>query len=142
MWKNQYQMQDDMQKQKHEITGEDSPVVKTSVRGNAEKLAQMLLAGQYVEGHRLGYEFGPEDAIPEEIMVRPGKSADIVQVLDFAADLGARIRASTRSQEAKNETKPDGVRAEAREGKEGSSEASGTGIPANKATGVDAGEGK
>lgn len=142
MWKNQYQKQAEMKDQKHETTGDDTPVVKTPVRGNAEKLAQMLLAGQYVEGQRLGYEFGPEDAIPEEIMVRPGKSADIVQVLDFAADLGARIRASIRSQEAKNEAESAGVRKEAGEGKEGSSEASGTGIPANKATGVDAGEGQ
>lgn len=65
MWKNQFQKQADMGQQKHEITGEESPVVKTPVRGNAEKLAQMLLAGQYVEGQRLGYEFGPEDAIPQ-----------------------------------------------------------------------------
>lgn len=110
MWKNQYQKQSEMAKQKHEETGDESLVVKTQVRGNAEKLAQMMLAGQYVEGQRLGYEFGPEDAIPDEIRVRPGKSADIVQILDFAAELGSRIRASIRSQEAKSETVTNGLR--------------------------------
>nr|QJB19718.1 MAG: hypothetical protein [Microvirus sp.] len=139
MWKNQYQKQLDMCKQKHELTGEDSLVVKTAVRGNAEKLAQMLLAGQYVEGQRLGYEFGPEDAIPDTITVRPGKSADIVQVLDFAADLGARIRASIRSKEAKIEAEPTGVREEDGKGKESPSEASRAGISADSDPRTDGG---
>lgn len=129
MWKNQYQIQPEMAKQKHEETGEESLVVKTQVRGNAEKLAQMMLAGQYVEGQRLGYEFGPEDVIPDEIRVRPGRSADIVQVLDFAAELGSRIRASIRSKEGQVEAKSTGVREQAEQGKEGPSSASNARIP-------------
>ena len=140
MWSNQYQRAGRMDKSKHEITGDESPVVKTQVRGNAEKLAQMLLAGQYVEGQRLGYEFGPEDAIPDTIMVKPGKKADIVEVLDFAAELGARIRASIRSQEAHSEAESGGFGKEAGEGQKSKREAPEAGIRTAEATGTDGGE--
>lgn len=142
MWKNQYQKQPEMAKQKHEETGEESLVVKTQVRGNAEKLAQMMLAGQYVEGQRLGYEFGPEDVIPDEIRVRPGRSADIVQVLDFAAELGSRIRASIRSQEVKSETVTDGVRNEDESSSKSQSGETREGVQKAEIAGINGGQSK
>lgn len=97
---------------KGEDTGTETPVVAVHIRGNAEKLAQMMLAGQYVEAARLGYEFGPEDKIPDEILTRPGKKADITDVLDYVEQFGKRIRAQVRNMQKEQNDAAGGVRDE------------------------------
>lgn len=84
-----------------EITGDETPVVKTLIRGNSEKIAQMMLAGQYVEASRLGYEYGPEDKLPDQILTRPDKGADIIHVLKYVEDFGTRVREQVKERERK-----------------------------------------
>lgn len=114
---------------KGEDTGKETPVVAIQVRGNAEKLAQMMLAGQYVEAARLGYEFGPEDKIPDEILTRPDKKADITEVLEYVEQFGKRIRAQVRNmqKEPENERQNPGVPEENGSGSKGTKETAGSG---------------
>lgn len=111
MFATQWSRQEEKDERVHEITGNESMVVKTPVRGNSERLAQMMLAGQYVEAERIGYEYGPEDIIPEEISYRPGKSADPVEILKFVESFGRRIRESARKV-AEDAAKSTGLRKE------------------------------
>lgn len=76
-----------------ENTGPETLVVQVPVLSNAERIAQMLLNGQMLEAQRIGYEFGPEDELPDNIRTRPGKGADIVTVMEFMESFGDRIRA-------------------------------------------------
>lgn len=80
-----------------ENTGSESLVPNVRVIGNSERIAQMILAGQHLEANRIGYEYGPEDVIPEDAFVRPGRSADVTKVLDYIEDFGDRLRAHVAS---------------------------------------------
>lgn len=75
-----------------EMTGSETLVTKVAVLSNAERIAQMLLNGQMLEAYKIGYEFGPDDQIPENFRTRPGKGADIVTVMEFMESFGERIR--------------------------------------------------
>lgn len=115
-YKTQFTAQNE-RKVNFEVTGNESPVVKTVIRGNSEKLAQMTLAGVYAEGSRLGYEFGPEDRLPENIEVRPTRGTDVIDVMVYAEKLSKRIREAIATGGQKkgdetNETEPVRVREE------------------------------
>jgi len=123
MFVDQYRLQDrDVSKDVHEVTGDITPVVKVAVHGNAERLAQMMLAGQYAEAERIGYEYGPEDQLPDEIVPRPGRGVDPIDVLKYVEAFGARIRAQVaKMQEVGHERSNTGVSTEDRESEQSES---------------------
>lgn len=134
MYATQWTRQAEIKRKKpHEITGDESMVVKTPIKGNSERLAQMQLAGQYVEAQRIGYQFGPEDKIPAEIEVLPGRNVDPVDVLKYVEAFGRRIREQMRkATEAKDVRQDSGVSADAEAGSKSESKAPGKGIPASE----------
>lgn len=118
-----------------EVTGEETPVIKTNIRGNSEKLAQMQLAGVYAEGQRLGYHFEADEKLPAVINPPPGRGVDVIDVLKYAEDLNAKIRKAVINAQkgVTDETVTGGVRKEvASVGKdEGSTPGKGVSTPAS-----------
>ena len=74
-----------------EDTGTDTLVTQVPVMSNSALVGRSILAGQYIEAAKVGYEFGPQDKLPKEISVRPSKSADVVTLLDYIHDFRQRI---------------------------------------------------
>lgn len=130
MFTNQFSLQErDVRKDIHEQTGSITPVVKTTVKGNAEKLAQMMLAGQYAEAERVGYEYGPDDQLPDDIVPRPGRGVDPIEVLKYVEAFGQRIRSQIAEAKEKGHVRSDtGVSTEDREGEKSESDKAKEGV--------------
>lgn len=75
-----------------EETGSVSPVVNVPVMSNTERIAQLILSGQMLEAGRVGYEYGPDDKIPDNAYPRPGRNADITTLLGYIEHIGAKLR--------------------------------------------------
>jgi len=75
-----------------ENTGTLSPVTTVPCKGNSERIAQMILTGQFLEADRVGYQFSLDDPLPERIRTLPSRGADITEVLACVEETGRRIR--------------------------------------------------
>lgn len=67
-------------------------VTQVVVKSNTERIAQMLIAGQYMAAQRMGYQWTADDKIPEDARPLPGKNADVTAMLTWIQDFGGRLR--------------------------------------------------
>lgn len=116
-----------------EVTGDETPVIKTNIRNNSEKLAQMQLAGVYAEGQRLGYHFDADERLPAVINPPPGRGVDVIDVLKYAENLNTRIRQAVIAAQkgTNNEAISGGVREETPPSPKNEGGETGTRVPTN-----------
>lgn len=58
-------------------------VTAVPVVSNAQRITQMIMAGQMIAANRVGYDWTADEKIPDVLPVRPGRGVDIVDKLDY-----------------------------------------------------------
>lgn len=74
------------------ITGSDSLVSRVPVLSNSARIGQMMLTGMQLDANRVGYDYRHDEELPESITVRPGRTSDVVELMDYISVFGARLR--------------------------------------------------
>lgn len=89
-------------------TGSDSLVSRVPVLSNSARIGQMMLTGMQLDANRVGYDYRHDEALPESITVRPGRTSDVVELMDYISVFGARLREAVSTYNAQPEPGADG----------------------------------
>lgn len=66
-------------------------VTQVPVMSHSEQVAQMIMTGQFMEAYKMGYQFQPGEKIPEDVRIRPGKTADVTTVMNYIKTFGEEL---------------------------------------------------
>ena len=89
-------------------TGSDSLVTRVPVLSNSARIGQMMLTGMQIDANHVGYDYRHDEALPESIVVRPGRTSDVVELMDYIGTFGARLREAISTHNAQPEPSADG----------------------------------
>jgi len=89
-------------------TGSDSLVSRVPVLSNSARIGQMMLTGMQIDARNVGYDYRHDEALPESITVRPGRTSDVVELMNYISVFGARLREAVSTLNAQPETGADG----------------------------------
>ena len=53
-----------------------------------------------IDAHQVGYDYRADDKLPDEIHVRPGRSADVAELMGYISSFGSRLREAAAAQAA------------------------------------------
>ena len=67
----------------HEVCSTRTMVTAVPVVSNAQRITQMIMAGQMIQANRVGYDWNADEKLPEVLPVRPGRGVDIVDKIDY-----------------------------------------------------------
>lgn len=67
----------------HEVCSSKTMVTAVPVVSNAQRITQMIMAGQMIQANRVGYDWNADEKLPDVLPVRPGRGVDIVDKLDY-----------------------------------------------------------
>ena len=67
----------------HEVCSSKTMVTAVPVVSNAQRITQMIMAGQMIQANRVGYDWNADEKLPEVLPTRPGRGVDIVDKLDY-----------------------------------------------------------
>lgn len=67
----------------HEVCSSKTMVTAVPVVSNAQRITQMIMAGQMIQANRVGYDWNADEKLPDVLPTRPGRGVDIVDKLDY-----------------------------------------------------------
>lgn len=67
----------------NEVCSSKTLVTAVPVVSNAQRITQMIMAGQMIAANRVGYDWTADEKLPDVLPVRPGRGVDIVDKLDY-----------------------------------------------------------
>jgi len=89
-------------------TGSESLVSRVPVLSNSARIGQMMLTGMQLDANRVGYDYRHDEALPEKITVRPGRTSDVVELMNYISVFGDRLREAVSTLNAQPEPGADG----------------------------------
>lgn len=76
----------------HEVCSTKTMVTAVPVVSNAQRITQMIMAGQMIQANRVGYDWTADEKLPDVLPVRPGRGVDIVDKLDYVTRFNAQMK--------------------------------------------------
>lgn len=73
-------------------TGPDTLVSAVPVLSTSAKIGQMMLTGMRIDAINYGYDYQADEKLPDEIVVRPGRAADVTELMSYITSFGERMR--------------------------------------------------
>lgn len=75
----------------HEVCSSKTMVTAVPVVSNAQRITQMIMAGQMIQANRVGYDWTADEKLPDVLPARPGRGVDIVDKLDYVSRFKAQM---------------------------------------------------